>query len=72
MKGLHVFPHVQESISLGIPDREISREGTAWETNLDGRITIKWALQKQDMDSSTVNKDQWRALMNTGMNLCVP
>lgn len=53
---------------------EISGECTALETNYDWRITIKWTLPKQDMrvDSSTVNKGQWRALMDTGMNLCVP
>jgi hypothetical protein len=41
---------------------------------VDVKIIIKWVLEKYSVSEYAVAQDraQWRALVNTVMNLCVP
>jgi hypothetical protein len=40
--------------------------------NVDGRIILKWLLTMQDETHEAHNRDRWRGLVNTVINLRVP
>jgi hypothetical protein len=42
--------------------------------SVDGRVILKWILNKYDLDCLHLAQevDQWRALVNTEMNIRVP
>jgi hypothetical protein len=55
---------------------ESQKERDHWEDeDVDGRTILKWILEREDgMDwiDLAQDRDQWRALVNTVMNLRVP
>ena len=46
------------------------------DSGVDGRIILKWILEKWDRDTDSIDmaqdRDRWQALVNAVMNLQVP
>jgi hypothetical protein len=52
---------------------EIQKERDHWEDqDVGGWTILKWILERQDGIDLAQDRDQWRALVNTVMNLRVP
>jgi hypothetical protein len=46
------------------------------DSGVDGRIILKWILEKWDRDTDSIylaqDRDRWQALVNAVMNLQIP